>query len=183
MLHSGGCRRRPAVVAMRNSVVPYMTMRSPGRCAPTLTDSVHASTDPITTGVPSARPVRAAARAVTVPATSPDQSSSGSSTPPRRRSAHGWYQSRATVSYIGVVWEADRWSIAYEPVRRQASQLAAVNMRRARAHTAGSSSATHASLGPIAWLDSRAPHRRRTASAPSSAWSRSICAAARVSTP
>lgn len=63
-----------------NIVVPYISITSPGARTPTLSASAQASMVPTATGVPVARPVCAAAAAVTVPATSAGQRSSGSST-------------------------------------------------------------------------------------------------------
>jgi hypothetical protein len=62
---------------MRNMVVPYISMRSPRRWAPTLMASEHASTVPAITGVPAFSPVAAAAVVVTEPTTSPGQTSGG----------------------------------------------------------------------------------------------------------
>lgn len=98
MLHSDGSRSSPGTVWTRNIVVPYMSMRSPIPCAPTLSASAQASMVPVVTGMPVGSPVRCAASAVTVPAASPDQRSPGSSMPGAIRSVHGVYQSRARVS-------------------------------------------------------------------------------------
>ena len=52
---------------MKNAVVPYWIIRSPGFNTPTLTASLALSIVPATTGVPTASPVSAAPRARPVP--------------------------------------------------------------------------------------------------------------------
>jgi hypothetical protein len=52
---------------MKKVVLPYMIIRSPGFTTPTLIASLKASTAPIATGVPAARPVASAATGVTDP--------------------------------------------------------------------------------------------------------------------
>ncbi len=96
--HSSGMVMRSAIVLTRNIVVPYMSMRSPGCCAPTLTASVQASIVPETTGVPTGRPVAAAAVDVTVPTIESDHTSGGSSMSPTIGPAHGQYHACATES-------------------------------------------------------------------------------------
>ena len=108
--HRAGLVSRCGTVWTRNSVVPYISMRSPTPCAPTLTASAHASIVPVTTGMPTGRPVVTAASADTVPAASPSQRSGGSSIPGATTRAHGWYQASASVSYSGVHWLAEWWS-------------------------------------------------------------------------
>ena len=58
-----------------------------------------------------------------------------------------------------------------------------MNRRRARAKTPGSLSATHAILGPTAWLVSAEPQRSTIAASPNRPARRAICSPARVSTP
>jgi hypothetical protein len=102
--HIAGLVSGRSTVAMRNIVVPYISIRSPGRWAPTLTASVHASIVPVMTGVPAGMPARAL---VVVPATSPGHASGGSSISGATSEAHGRYQSRACVSNSGVHWLAE----------------------------------------------------------------------------
>ncbi|MNT53919.1 hypothetical protein D3C72_1910390 [compost metagenome] len=59
-------------------VLPYITIRSPGATAPTLIASLSASTAPTATGVPTDRPVAAAACVLISPAISSDQAGRGS---------------------------------------------------------------------------------------------------------
>ena len=72
---------------------------------------------------------------------------------------------------------------------RARTRRSAARRRRCSPEPAGRRSDTaavrrsHASLGPIAWLDSSVPPRARIASAPNAAVSSSISALARVSTP
>jgi len=103
-------RRVCSPVATRNIVVPYISMRSPTSWAPTLTASVQASIVPVMTGVPSGRPVRAAAAVVTVPAISPAQRSGGCSTVPANRCHQGSCHRSPSMSYNGETWLADWWS-------------------------------------------------------------------------
>ena len=87
--HMLGWRTRWVVLPTRNIVVPYMSIRSPGRTAPTESPSAHASIVPTATGTPSGSPVSDAAGAVTRPASSPAQASRGRAMPGATASAHG----------------------------------------------------------------------------------------------
>ena len=77
---------------MMKIVEPYISIISPGDRTPTLTASAAASMVPTVTGVPSARPVSAAAAAVTRPAISVDHISRGS-----RSSGHDVVGARSAV--------------------------------------------------------------------------------------
>ena len=92
---------------MKNKVVPYISMRSPGLWASTDSASDQASIVPTVTGTPTGSPVAADASAVTWPATSPAHFRVGNSRPGAIWSAHGRYHWRASMSYKGVDWEAD----------------------------------------------------------------------------
>ncbi len=96
-----------ALVLMRNMVEPYMSMRSPGFCAPTLTASLQASIVSVITGIPAVKPVRAAASAVTYPAMSEGQRRGGIRTSGQIAVTQGSYQSWLIVSYRGVHWLAE----------------------------------------------------------------------------
>ncbi len=98
VVHIDGVRRVSSPVATRNMVVPYISIRSPTSCAPTLTASVQASIVPAITGVPTGIPVRAAAPAVTSPAISPAQCSRGRSISPAYRVHHGSCQHSPSMS-------------------------------------------------------------------------------------
>ena len=94
---------------------------------------------PVITGMPAGSPVAAAARRVTVPATSPGQRSGGSSRSradvlrPTARTSRA-----ASMSYSGVHWLAEWWSRTYAPVSRcSRATSSACNSRRARAKTLG----------------------------------------------
>src|SRR5665647_1565303 len=113
--HMSSLVTRSGTVAIRNIVVPYMSIRSPGFCASTLTASDQASIVPVMTGTPARIP--AISRPVT-PARSPGQRSAGRSRPGATCSAQGRYQSSARVSYSGVHWLAEWWSRTYSPVSR-----------------------------------------------------------------
>ena len=80
--HSGGDDTGVATVPMRNIVVPYMSIRSPGLWASTLIASAHASIVPAVTGIPAGSPVAAAASPVIVPTTESDHASRGGSIAP-----------------------------------------------------------------------------------------------------
>jgi hypothetical protein len=67
--HIRGSGTGSPVTWMKNIVVPYMTIMSPGSTTPTLTASAAASIVPAVTGVPAFSPVSAAAVEVTSPAT------------------------------------------------------------------------------------------------------------------
>ena len=69
-------------------VEPYIIIMSPLSCTPTLTASEAASMVPAVTGVPTASPVSAAARSVTVPAMSVVHNRSGSRSGETMRSAN-----------------------------------------------------------------------------------------------
>ena len=88
-------------------MVPYISMRSPGSVAPTLTASVHASMVPMHTGMPDGSPEASAASTLTRPTTSPGQRRGGNSSSGTIRSVHGWYQPSASESYSGVHWLAE----------------------------------------------------------------------------
>src|SRR5215204_2861800 len=81
VLHNPLCLASDAKTCTKNIVEPYISMRSPGCRTPALNASAQASTVPAQTGVPSATPGASAAALCTVPTTSPDQASRGSSTP------------------------------------------------------------------------------------------------------
>ena len=83
----------------------------------------------------------------------------------------------------GTHWLAERWSSTYAPVRRSAMKLCAISIWRVLAQTSGSLRRSHASFGPIAWLESSVPPRARIASAPNRAVCSSISRVARVSMP
>ncbi len=102
-------------VATRKSVVPYISMRSPGPCAPTLSASVQASMVPATTGVPAGMPQTSDR---VVPTGSAGQRSRGSSRCSATRGAHRACQSWVCRSSIGVHWLAEWRSSTYSPVRR-----------------------------------------------------------------
>ncbi len=102
--HMAGVVSRSRTVLMRNIVVPYMTMRSPGFWASTLTASDHASMVPVMTGTPAGMP--ATSRVVT-PAASPGQRNGGSSNSGLTCRAHGSYQTPSIVSNSGVHWLAE----------------------------------------------------------------------------
>ena len=183
VLHSTGDVSRLATVLMRKSVVPYISMRSPTPCAPTLRASDQASIVPVITGMPAGSPVASAASAVTVPAASPGHRSAGSSRSGAMCRHHGSCQACASVSYMGEHWLAEWWSRTYAPVSRWASQELGMKNRRTRANVSGSVSAIHSSLGPAAWVESAEPPRSRIFRAPSSFSRRAIWAVARESTP
>ena len=120
-----------SVVATRKVVVPYISIRSPGRVASALTASAQASMVPLITGIPVRSPgTSAVTSGPTTPADSPAQRSRGSSRP----GAICWDHSRPGPScvavgecqrcsrrqYRGAVWLALTWSITYSPVRRWA---------------------------------------------------------------
>jgi hypothetical protein len=90
----------------RNIVEPYMSIRSPGAATLTEYASAQASIVPVTTGVPGASPVWLAAAALTWPAITPGQTSSGSSTRPASCRAQVACQSAVVMSYIGSYWLA-----------------------------------------------------------------------------
>src|SRR5258705_3561320 len=99
--HIDGVVSGRSTVAMRNMVLPYISIRSPGFCASTLTASVHASIEPVITGTPAAMP---ATGSRVTPATSSAHESGGSSTLGATRSAHRRAQARSGVSKSGVQW-------------------------------------------------------------------------------
>ena len=122
------------VVATRKVVVPYISIRSPGEAASTLTASAQASMVPVMTGIPARRPGTSRVIALcTVPAASLAQRSSGSSRPGPTRSAHSGCHVWWRRLYIGADWLALTWSSTYSPVRRKARYEAGMNSRRARA--------------------------------------------------
>jgi hypothetical protein len=110
VLQSGGAISSSSTVWTRNIVEPYMSIRSPRRCASTLTASAQASIVPVITGVPRRSPVCSAAGPETVPATSPDQRSAGRSSWGTRSSHHASYHASARMSYSGSDWLAEWWS-------------------------------------------------------------------------
>ena len=95
---SRGSRSGRPVTWMMNTVEPYMSIISPGARTPTLTASAAASIVPTVTGVPSARPVSAAAAAVTPPAISVDHISRGSRSSGRISGARSAVQSSRFTS-------------------------------------------------------------------------------------
>ena len=159
--HSGGDETGAVTVEIRNIVVPYISIRSPGLCASTLIASAHASMVPAVTGMPAGRPVAAAADSVIVPATVSDQASRGGSiapaiSPPR------------FVPFVrtGVV-ERHRLTGRMMVEHVFAGELPhevrlGMNSVRARANAAGSWSATQATFGPTAWLVSASRSDRRS---------------------
>jgi hypothetical protein len=88
VLQSDSSRSGSAVTALRKSVEPYITIRSPASRTPAASDSAQASIVPAITGVPAGMPVAAAPSRVTTSAGSPGQSSRGSSSPGAICSAH-----------------------------------------------------------------------------------------------
>jgi hypothetical protein len=82
----------------KNIVEPYISIRSPGRRTPTLKASAQASTVPATTGVPSARPVAAAAAPCTTPTCSDGHTKRGSASPGSTAFAQSLAQSCAWMS-------------------------------------------------------------------------------------
>ena len=101
---------------------PYISMVSPGDRTPALNASAQASTVPAVTGVPSDKPVSAAAAALTPPTTSPGQASRGSSRSPQMSRAQTWFHAPARKSYNGSYWLAVWWSRTYSPVSRPATK-------------------------------------------------------------
>jgi hypothetical protein len=87
---------------MKNSVVPYITIMSPGATTPALIASAAASIVPAVTGVPAINPVSTAAAGVTPPAISADQSSRGSLSGSTIGSAKRPSHSRARTSTRGL---------------------------------------------------------------------------------
>jgi hypothetical protein len=94
-------------VAIKNIVVPYMSIKSPSSCASALTASSHASIEPVITGIPALSPRSAATEADSEPAGSPAQPSGGSSSQGATTLAHGSYQRCASRSKSGVHWLAE----------------------------------------------------------------------------
>src|SRR5258707_4436381 len=88
VLHKEGYTSASRCTSTKNSVVPYMSIISPGSLTPTLSASDQASIVPAATGIPAGRPVSAAADGVTRPATSEGQSSLGSAKPGAISPAH-----------------------------------------------------------------------------------------------
>jgi hypothetical protein len=91
--HSRGSRTRLSVSMMMKMVEPYISIMSPGSSTPTLSASAAASMVPAITGVPSARPVSAAACRVTWPAMSVVQARRGSLSRSTMSAASFWLQS------------------------------------------------------------------------------------------
>lgn len=107
VVQSPVCGRGSARTWIRNTVVPYITIVSPGSRTPTEAASAQASTVPAVTGSLRGKTVSEAAAAPTVPTTSVGQASLGSSMPGATRSAQSWAQSPARRSYIGSHWLAE----------------------------------------------------------------------------
>ena len=103
---------------MKNVVLPYMIMRSPGCETPTLSPSASASIVPTATGMPAGNPVAAAASAVTTPATSAGQPIAGSRSIEVMPSAYRSDQPMVARSNSGLKCDAVWASMTIAPVRR-----------------------------------------------------------------
>src|ERR1035437_3384467 len=158
---------RSGTVLIRNIVVPYISIRSPTPCAPTLIASAHASIVPVITGMSTGSPVSAAASRVVTPATSPGQRNGGSDRPDATRSTQGWYHSRFSVSYSGAHWLAAGGWGPYSPWALWTNHELGMTTRGARAKGWSSLSATPTTFAPAACVERAEPHRRRISSGPS----------------
>ncbi len=115
-IRSSGIGR--SVTRMKNSVVPYITIRSPGSVTPTLSASAAASTAPAVTGVPALSPVSSAPRSLTVPAISVDHIRSGNFDVSMIGSAKRSSYASASISTSGFECAPVCLSMTYSPVSR-----------------------------------------------------------------